>query len=208
VAAAAHLMHQRGVKRLAVVDDGGRLVGVVSRLDVLASIAGHRAAAATGEHELPAQHQRVRDIMAPDVATVAETAPLLDVLDRLVESPLKRVVVVDAEGRPLGMVADTDLVARVEKEDRPGFLTLLRSRWNQEARQRVQRARGQRAADVMTTPVVAVREDAPVVEALSLTVTRHIKRLPVVDAGGRLVGMVARPALLAAALDLAGREPA
>jgi len=51
--------------------------------------------------------------------------------------------------------------------------------------------------------VVTVRDHASVMEALILTVTKHIKRLPVVDADGRLVGIVARPALLAASLDLA-----
>jgi CBS domain-containing protein len=55
----------------------------------------------------------------------------------------------------------------------------------------------------MTSPVVTVRDGAPVIEALTLTVSRHIKRLPVVGADGRIVGMVSRPALLAASLDLA-----
>jgi CBS domain-containing protein len=55
----------------------------------------------------------------------------------------------------------------------------------------------------MTSPVVTVRDNAPVMEALTLTVQKHIKRLPVVDVEGRLVGIVARPALLAASLDLA-----
>jgi CBS domain-containing protein len=35
VAGAARLMHDRRVKRLPVVDDAGRLVGIVSRVDVL-----------------------------------------------------------------------------------------------------------------------------------------------------------------------------
>ncbi len=35
VAAAARRMHDRRVKRLPVVDDAGRLVGIVSRVDVL-----------------------------------------------------------------------------------------------------------------------------------------------------------------------------
>jgi CBS domain-containing protein len=45
-------------------------------------------------------------------------------------------------------------------------------------------------------------------DALTLSVTRHVKRLPVVDADGRVVGMVSRPALLAASLDLAGGRDA
>ncbi len=46
------------------------------------------------------------------------------------------------------------------------------------------------------------------IEAAHLLHARHLKRLPVVDADGRVVGIVSRPALLAAALDLASAEPA
>jgi len=60
-----------------------------------------------------------------------------------------------------------------------------------------------RAGDVMTSPVVTVRDCAPVIEALTLSATKHLKRRPAVDAGGRLVGVAGRPALLGASLDLA-----
>ena len=201
---AAHVMHTHGLKRLPVLDEQGRLVGVVGRLDILASItAGGGRRVAPPESYLPQEHREVGAIMDHGVATLPPETPLLDVLDRLLEANAKRVIVVDDRSRPVGIVTDTDLIARVDPEDRPGLLTLLKSRWNEEARRKVRRARGQRAADIMTTPVVTVRDNASVMDALTLTVTKHIKRLPVVDADGRLVGIVARPALLAASLDLA-----
>jgi CBS domain-containing protein len=204
---AAHVMHSRNLKRVPVVDAAGKLVGVLGRLDILSSLAaGHAAPVPHHDGSLPARHASVRDIMETGVPTVTEEVPLTDVLDKLLDAGLKRVVVVDVvgpEGRPVGIITDTDLVARVDPEDRPGFLTLMRSRWNAEARQRVRRARGQRAGDVMSRPVITVRDTATVGEALALTVTRHIKRLPVVDGNGRLVGMASRPALLAASLDVA-----
>lgn len=200
---AAHILHERRLKRIPVVDEDGRLVGVLGRLDILATLASsHAHPTAHKTPGLPLQHRTVADIMEGDVATVGEDGGLLEVLDRLLESTVNRVVVVDAERRPLGIISDADVVKRVDPEERPGLLTLLRSRWNETARQKVQRVRGHRAADLMS-PVVTVRETAPVTEALALTVTKHIKRLPVVDAGGRLVGMASRPALLAASLDLA-----
>jgi CBS domain-containing protein len=201
---AAHLMHAHGLKRLPVVDDRGRLVGVVGRLDILRSItSGGGRRMVPRDAALPQEHREVGEIMDRGVPTVRAETPLLDVLDSLLEAKAKRVVVVDDRARPVGIVTDTDLVSRVDPEDRPGLLTLLRSRWNEEARRKVRRTRGQRAADIMTSPVVTVRDNAPVMEALTLTVQKHFKRLPVVDAEGRLVGIVARPALLAASLDLA-----
>src|SRR5579883_1906502 len=204
LADAARLMHARGLKRLPVVDAAGRLVGVLSRLDILGCVvAGGAHRTAPPSARLPQEHRTVAEIMDRDVPTVAATAPLGDVVERLLAAPTARVVVVDANGRPVGIVTDTDLLARVDPGERPGLLTLLRSRWSEAAAAEVRRHHGRRAADVMTAPVITVPTSASVLEALTLTVARHVKRLPVVDERGRVVGVVSRPALLAASLDLA-----
>jgi CBS domain-containing protein len=201
---AAHLMHVRGLKRLPVVNEENRLVGVLGRLDVLQSITtGYSRRMAPHSARLPQEHRTVGEIMDRDVPTVPETAPLLDVVEKLLASDVKRVLVVDRERRPTGIITDTDIITRVDPEERPSLLTLLRSRWSKQAERQVRRSYGQRAADVMTRPVLMVRDHAPVMEALTLTVTHHVKRLPVTDAEGRVVGIVSRPALLAASLDLA-----
>jgi CBS domain-containing protein len=206
---AAHIMHTRKLKRLPVVDEAGQLVGVLGRLDVLQSIArGYARRTSPHTGTLPQEHRTVAEIMEREVPTVAETTPLADVVGKLLDSDVKRVLVLDSAGKLAGIVTDTDLVARIDPDQRPGLLTTLRSRWNKEARRQVQRAYGQRASDVMTTPVVTVRDITSVIDALTVTVERHVKRLPVVDADGRLVGMVSRPALLAASLDVAGTTEA
>jgi CBS domain-containing protein len=140
------------------------------------------------------------DASAP---AVTETTPLADVVDALLDSDAKRIVVVDDAGRLAGVIVDTDILARVEPEERPSVFTMLRSRWSRDADRRVRRVYGQRAADVMTSPALSVRDDAPVIEALRISALHHVKRLPVVDADGRPIGMVSRLALLAASLDLA-----
>jgi CBS domain-containing protein len=205
---AAHLMHVHRLKRLPVVDEDDRLVGVIGRLDILESIVSGHARRMAPHAPLPQEHRIVGEIMDPDVPSVAETAPLVEVVDELLASGVKRVLVLGADGRPVGIVTDTDVVARIDPRERPSVLTLLRSRWNEDAKRQVRRSYGQRAADVMTSPVVTVAEDASVMEALALTVTRHVKRLPVVARDGRVVGMVSRPALLAASLDLASARDA
>jgi CBS domain-containing protein len=202
---AAHLMHTRGLKRLPVVDAEGRLVGVLGRLDILQTItAGYTRRSAPHAPRLPQEHRTVAEIMERQATTVPATAPLLIVVEKLLASEVKRVLVVDDEGRPTGIITDSDVVARVDPDERPGILTLLRSRWSKEAQRQVRRSYGQRAQDVMSTPVLTIGDSASVMDALALTVARHVKRLPVVDADGRVVGIVSRPALLAASLDLVG----
>ena len=204
---AAHLMHVKKLKRLPVVDDQNRLVGVLGRLDIFQSIAsGYARRTAPPAIQLPQEHRTVAQVMERDVVTVPENAPLADVVGKLLTSNGKRAVVVDQRGRPIGIVTDSDIVARVDPEDRPGIITSLRSRWNEAAHRQVRRAYGQRAADLMTAPVVTVLDTASVIEALTLTVERHVKRVPVIDAQNRLVGVVSRTALLAASLDLAGTQ--
>src|SRR5262249_878745 len=61
---AAHVMHSRDLKRVAVVDAQGKLVGVLARLDLLAALAaGHPAPAAHLEGPVPVRHEHVRDLM-------------------------------------------------------------------------------------------------------------------------------------------------
>ena len=50
--------------------------------------------------------------------------------------------------------------------------------------------------DVMSSPVVSVPPDAPLKDVASLLVERRINAVPVVDAGGRLVGIVSEADLL------------
>ncbi|GBD42134.1 Magnesium transporter MgtE [bacterium HR39] len=66
------------------------------------------------------------------------------------------------------------------------------------------RAHGRTARDVMTPNPVTVRPDTPLSEIARILEERHIKRVPVVDEQGRLVGIVSRADLLRA---LAARPP-
>jgi CBS domain-containing protein len=200
---AARLMHERHRKRLPVVDVDGRLVGVLGRLDILTSIAtGYARRTAPRSIRLPQEHRTVGEIMERDIPTVAPTTPLGDVMEHLLTSTAEEVIVVGADGQPVGIITDANVLERADPTDRPGLLTQLRSRWNRDAERQMRRTYGQRATDLMTTPVVTVRDADPVITALTLSATQHLKRLPVVDAAGRLVGIVARPGLLAASLDV------
>ena len=198
---AAHLMHTSAVKHLPVVNERGELVGIVGRLDILQSIAaGYERR--SGEHVplLPQESSSISDIMERDVARLPEVAPLSEVGEKLLGTAAHRVVVIDGDGKPLGIVTPSDLIARIDPESRPGLLRRLQSKWSEAAKREVRRTTGRRAADVMTTPIVTVSEREPIIEALEVMVRRHLKHLPVIDAEGRVVGLVSRQSVLAASL--------
>jgi CBS domain-containing protein len=107
----------------------------------------------------------------------------------------KRVIVVDAAGRPLGMITDGDLVARVRPETRPGLLQALarRVRSSEHALEKDALAR-----DLMSPGVLSVQRETPVSEAIQRALANRRKRLVVVDGDGRAAGIVDRQDLLRA----------
>lgn len=60
------------------------------------------------------------------------------------------------------------------------------------------KVRGETAADLMTSPAITVLPGATVAEAAWLAALSRLKRMPVTDREGRLVGVVRRDALLQA----------
>jgi CBS domain-containing protein len=204
--AAARLMVERHLKRLPVVDGERRLVGILGRLDLLNTIAAaHLPQWHPAAHRTAGASAVVREVMHREVAAVNQLATLAEVLELLVSSPQKRVVVINEARHVVGIIADSDLVSRVSSEARPGLIEMLMARVpidrvSGASRRHLAKLRGRLAADLMTREVVTLPEEMPVANALAISAERHTKRLPVVDASGALVGIVGRTELLRALL--------
>jgi CBS domain-containing protein len=192
---AVRVMTERGIKRLPVVDRDGKLVGMVSRVDVLRALA-QPPVAETAEHvPLPGSHRVVREVMLAGAPTVPADTPLSQVVDHLVIAAERRVVVVDAQQHALGIITDGDLLRRAAAGERAGLLQAFTGRGS--GGQQAGLDLGKRkAAEVMTSPVITVTPDTPLLDALRLLLQRKIKRLPVVDEQGRVVGIVGRGDIL------------
>jgi CBS domain-containing protein len=200
LAQAAAIMADRHLKRLPVVDDQNRLVGVVSRSDLLKTIAEGLRQRPDERLQLPEGAPAVvGEIMLRDVPTVHRDTPLVETLDRLLETQKRRVVVVDDDRQVVGIITDGDLVQRAARRARPNALqSFMHWLGGGERPEGLEVAtQGRTAADVMTSPVVTVTIDTPIAEAIRLMMAHHIKRLPVVDTAGRLAGLVGRAAVLA-----------
>ncbi|NPV07738.1 MAG: CBS domain-containing protein [Anaerolineae bacterium] len=197
LAEAASLMVQRNVKTLPVVDDEGRLVGMLSRSDVIRQVAHEpqrlqAAPAPVGELYV------LRDLMRSDVPAVAPEAPLGEVVVAMARSDLGRVVVLDSERRPLGVISDGDLMARVSPEARPGIIRALISRVGLAPGEG--REAQQTAAELMSAPAVTVAASAAIAEGIRLLAQEGRRSIVLVDGEGRLQGIVDRPSLLRALL--------
>jgi CBS-domain-containing membrane protein len=135
---------------------------------------------------------RVDDVMTTAVVTVSQTASYRELVDLLVEHRFSAVPVVDAFQRVTGVVSEADLLRKIEYagETEPRLFEGRRRRGD-----RVKGA-GRTAADLMSTPSVTVLSGTSVAAAARLMDSEQVKRLPVVDDLGRLVGIVSRTDLL------------
>ena len=136
--------------------------------------------------------RRVRDVMTTDVLTVDQQAPFKQVAELLAEREVSALPVLDGDGRVVGIVSEADLLLKEQLPVGSGG-GLFEGR-----RRRADRAKAAAdiAAELMTSPAVTVGPDATVAEAARLLHRHGVKRLPVVDPAGPLLGIVSRADLL------------
>ncbi len=134
----------------------------------------------------------VADVMTREVVVAEPTTPFKEIVRRLREARVSALPVLDDDGRLVGIVSEADLILKEDPELDEGA-HLFESRHRRLDRQK---AAGLLAREVMSTPVVTIGPDASLPEAARLMHRKQVKRLPVVDEEGRLVGIVSRSDLL------------
>jgi CBS domain-containing protein len=137
--------------------------------------------------------RKVRNVMTHEVITVDEQAPFTEMVRRMAVHKVSALPVVNTDGRLVGIVSEADLLHKEEYQDQEDARHWMESRRDRAARAK---AAGCRAVEVMSTPVVTIDPEATVAEAAKRLARHRIKRLPVVDEHGRLVGIVSRSDLL------------
>ncbi len=137
-------------------------------------------------------HRSVGEVMTTTVICAREDTPFKQVAGLLAGRHVSALPVVDTGGRVVGIVSESDLLAKEELQQDPGAPAL--HWWHRRALR--DKAAGLKAREVMTSPAVTIGPEASVVEAARLIDAHHIKRLPVVTKDGRLVGIASRPDLL------------
>lgn len=203
VAQAIELMLEKKIKRLPVVDAAHKLQGIVSQVDVLRAFSQPPVAKPSRPSPTPGDHTKVSEIMLTSVPTVPIEAPLAEIVEQMVTSVQRRVIVVDDAQHVVGIITDGDLIRQTTAKERSGVIQMLKNRVTPSQADSVYLQK-RKAEEVMTTPVITVTADTLLRAALQLLVEKRIKRLPVVDDDGKLVGLVGRGGILQALGRIAG----
>jgi CBS domain-containing protein len=134
----------------------------------------------------------VADLMTTDVLWVDETASFKQIVELIEQHRISALPVVDDQRRVIGVVSEADLLLKEDRTDLEEH-HVFESRRRREERGK---AGGTSAKKLMSSPAVTIGPEANVRDAAKLMHDRRVKRLPVVDGNGRLVGVISRSDVL------------
>lgn len=138
----------------------------------------------------------IRDIMTKDVVSVRDSDTVDTCAKLLYKHNISGLPVLDAEGRLVGIVTEGDLIRRESKIQGPAVLEILGGLIYLDSPKKfiddLKQSMGQLVQDVMTRKVITIKPDATIEDGATLLVQKKIKRLPIVDEKGSLIGIVSR----------------
>jgi CBS domain-containing protein len=148
------------------------------------------------------------DIMEKDVVTIREDQTLKELAELLISRRISGAPVVDAEGRLVGVVSQTDLVRRDREEEPPHEAPSYHQnidRWLGRQGFQVEAPDYALVRDVMTPVILSAAVDTPLGDLARLMTRKRIHRL-VIMRGGRLAGIVTSMDVMRAFAGLASKR--
>jgi len=139
---------------------------------------------------IPVKTTTVEDVMTTSVVALTQDADYRQIVTILRQHRVSAVPVLDGARRVLGVVSEADLLPKLTAEPLPAGTIRLAWRLSEPA------AAAATAAELMTRPAITVTPDVTVADAARLMQARQVKRLPVVDDNGQLVGIISRADVL------------
>lgn len=149
------------------------------------------------------RERRVAELMNPDVVVVVESASVEEAVQRLSEHDVSGAPVVDADGRLVGLLDDTDLLLSEARVHAPSVVEILGayiplpSAWHRFENE-VRHALAATVGELMTADPPSVSPDDTAEDAATLMVERNVSRVPVVDDDRQVLGVISRHDLVVA----------
>lgn len=136
---------------------------------------------------------RVLDLMTTEVVTVTPGMSLKEAARTMTDLGVSGLPVLDDQGRIVGIITEADFLAREAGRAEPRRRRLLDALFSEP-----QIAEAENVEQAMTLDPVVIYPEASLTEAARVMVNHGVKRLPVVDAEGKLRGVISRADVVAA----------
>ncbi len=137
---------------------------------------------------------RVIDLMTAEVVTVQPDTPLKEAARKMVQARVSGLPVTDGGGRLLGIITEADFLHREVARERPRRHGLLDALLGGDH----SLAEAELVGEAMNERVITVPPDATLAEAARIMAGQDVKRLPVVDDEGHVIGVISRADIVAA----------
>jgi len=135
-----------------------------------------------------ASYVPVRDVMTRNVVTVRKDADIHEVSNLLSDRGISGMPVVDDQHVVIGVITEADVLSMSGVRRGHTIREIIRHLRGEPLPERAEGTVG----DFMSVPPVVVHPEADLKEAATILDKRKIKRLPVVDEAGRLLGIISR----------------
>jgi CBS domain-containing protein len=171
---AAKTMLKHGISSLVIVENS-ELKGIVTKLDIAKFCATVKG------------RWHVRDYMTKNPIVVSPSDTIFKVINLMVNNNISRVVVTDANNKPIGIITLADIV---RSSPEISFAKLKNTRIPKILRPLM--LRSIIVSTMMSRDLVVIREDADLADAAQTMITYGISGLPVINSEGRLVGIITK----------------
>lgn len=181
----AERMKKKNISSVIIVDNQGKLDGIVTKADIIAYYGAVKGA------------YKVRDFMTAETVTVTPSQSVFLVASLMAEHAISRVIVADKNNKPVGIITVADMTlmnrllnpAKILKEEKPlvlkGMIALPKNVYLLTA------------MDIMTPKPLTVSKSSDLAKAAELMIRHKISGLPVTDKG-KLVGIITKSDIIRA----------
>lgn len=187
ITTAIDVLNVHQFKRLPVIDNNRQLIGMLTRSDILREIV---ALDILSIGEASPWQITLEGIALEPAHSVAKDEPIDHIIRLMLEANAKRVIVLD-KAKIVGIVTESDLLRATVIDERNQLINALHGGLSLN-----DVTLTQAITDVMTSPVIVLNANTLAYVALKSLIDNQIKRLPVIDKDGQLLGMVGRAEIM------------
>ena len=148
---------------------------------------------------------KVREVMSKKVISVSPDTSIKELSAIVFKKKLQAVPVVDKSGKLLGIVAESDILAKLYPTQRDFVEDFVESSDFEGMEEKLLGVMKLSAKDVMNRAAICTYPESPLLKAASKMMVKRVGRMPVIDPEtNKLLGVISKGDVIRAILKLKG----